>query len=149
MMRIEAYRLAGWQLLVTALIAAFMGWLGGMNWAVSALAGGSIGLVTNLWQALRMARVAGTAPESFLGSLYLSELIKAVLTVALFIFAIKVFRVDLVPTISGYGACFLVHLVTVRRNFLPADPAVLEANRIAREERARLGNVDDEDRDDI
>jgi len=147
MMRIEAYRLAGWQLLVTAVIAGLMALLGGTNWAVSALAGGAIGLVTNLWQALRMARLAGSAPEKFLGGLYVSELIKAVLTVALFIFAIKVFQVELVPTISGYGACFVVHLVTVKRNFLPADPAVLEANRIAREERARLGNVD-EDRDE-
>ena len=149
MMRTEAYRLAGWQLLVTLLIAAAMGLLGGSNWAVSAVAGGCIGFLTNLWQALRMARIAGSAPESFLSGLYLSELIKAVLTVALFIFAIKVFQVELVPTISGYGACFIVHLVTVRRNFLPADPAVLEANRQAREERARLGIVDDDDRDEI
>jgi len=148
MMRTEAYRLAGWQLLVTFLIAAAMGFMGGSSWAVSAVAGGCIGLVTNLWQALRMARVAGSAPEGFLGGLYLSELIKAVLTVALFIFAIKVFQVELVPTISAFGACFIVHLATVRQNFLPADPAVLEANRQAREERARLGLVDD-DRDEI
>ncbi len=149
MMRFEAYRLAGWQLLVTAIIAGLMWLAGGTNWATSALAGGLIGLVTNLWQALRMLRIAGTEPEKFLGNLYLSEFIKAVLTVALFIFAIKVFQVELVPTISGYAACFVVHLVTVKRNFLPADPAVLEANRIGREERARLGILDDEDRDEI
>ncbi len=147
MMRTEAYRLAGWQLLVTLLIAALMALAGGKNWAVSAVAGGSIGLSTNLWQALRMARLAGGAPEKFLSGLYLSEFIKAVLTVALFIFSIKVLRVELVPTICGYGGCFIVHLATVRKNFLPVDPEVIEANRIAREERERLGIVDD-DRDE-
>jgi len=135
MMRKEAYRLAGWQLLVTAIVSLLMGLIGGYNWSFSAAVGGVIAVVTNLWQALRMTRLAGQEPEKFLGGLYISEFIKAVLTVALFIVAIKTLGVELVPTISGFGVCFVVHLAVVKKNFLPADPAVLEANRIAREQR--------------
>jgi len=142
MMSKEAYRLAGWQLLVTALISLLAGLLGGNNWAFSAAVGGVIGVITNLWQALRMAKLAGGAPEKFLSGLYLSEFIKVVLTVALFIVAIRSLGVELVPTISGYGVCFIVHLAVVRKNFLPADPAVLEANRLAREARGDDENDD-------
>ena len=148
-MRFEAYRLAGWQLLVTALMAALLWFWGVTNGMYSVFAGGLIGILTNLWQALRMFRITGADPERFLGSLYFSEFIKVLLTVALFVFAIKVFEVELAPTISGYAACFVVHLAIVRRNFLPADSAVIEANRVGREERDRLGILDEEDRDEV
>jgi len=145
MMRKEAYRLAGWQLLVTALVSLLLGVLNGYHWAFSAAVGGAIAVVTNFWQALRMSKIAGQDPEKFLGGLYTSELIKVVLTVALFIVAIKTLRVELVPTIAGFGVCFVVHLAVVRKNFLPADPAVLEANRQGRELRGDDGWDDDDD----
>ena len=60
MMRFEAYRLAGWQLLVTAIIAALMWLAGGTNWATSALAGGFIGGGVLLPMVAAFATAVGT-----------------------------------------------------------------------------------------
>ena len=105
-----AWRLAGWQLALTVCLAAGAVLIGGQHWAVSALSGGGIGIVAGLYQALRMFRAdVSQHPERFLSSVYVSEALKILLTVALFVAAIRVLRVELVPAIVAYAATFAVY----------------------------------------
>lgn len=114
-LRIGAYRLAGWQLVVTSLAAAAAGLVGGRGWLISAFAGGCIGVVAGLYQALRMFRMdASQQPERYMSAVYVSEAIKVTLTVALFIAAIKILRIEIVPTMVGYTATFFVYWISLR-----------------------------------
>ncbi|MFQ5635073.1 MAG: ATP synthase subunit I, partial [Gammaproteobacteria bacterium] len=98
MLQRAAYRLAGWQLALTAAVAAGAGWLGGTASGLSAAAGGSIGIVAGLYQALRMFRVdAGADPDGFMRGVYVGEAVKVVLTVAMIIAAIRVLEVEMLP----------------------------------------------------
>ncbi|HHQ14523.1 MAG TPA: F0F1 ATP synthase subunit I [Chromatiales bacterium] len=108
--RKAAWRLAGWQLAVTVCIASGAVLIGGRAWAVSALSGGGIGIVAGLYQALRMFRTdISQHPERFLSSVYVSEALKILLTVALFVAAIRLLRVELVPVIVAYAATYAVY----------------------------------------
>ncbi len=114
-LRIGAYRLAGWQLVVTSLAAAAAGLVGGRSWLISAFAGGCIGVVAGLYQALRMFRMdASQQPKRYMSAVYVSEAIKVTLTVALFIVAIKILRIEIVPTMVGYTATFFVYWISLR-----------------------------------
>ncbi len=91
MLQMAAFRLAGWQALLTGIVVAGAFWFGGLSAAISALTGGSIGIVAGLYQALRMFRVdASKDPEGFMRGVYIGEAVKIVLTVALMIAAIRV-----------------------------------------------------------
>jgi len=117
-LRKGAYRLAGWQFATTALVAGAAGLVGGRTWVLSAFAGGCIGIVAGLYQALRMFRMdASEQPERYMGGVYVSEALKILLTVALFIAAIRVLEVELVPTMVGYAATFLVYWAALRTGF--------------------------------
>jgi len=116
--RRAAWFLAGWQLLLTFAVAGLMAWVGGTGWFRSALAGGGIGILAGLYQALRMLRVdASEHPERYMGSVYGSEALKIVLTVALFIAAIKVLNVELVPVMVAYAATLSVYWAALSTNF--------------------------------
>lgn len=117
-LRRGAYRLAGWQLVVTSLAAVAAGLVGGRSWLISAFAGGCIGVVAGLYQAQRMFRMdASEQPERYMSAVYVSEAIKVMLTVALFIAAIKILRVEFVPTLVGYTATFFVYWIFLRTGF--------------------------------
>lgn len=117
-LRGAVWRLATWQLLVTLGAGAGLAIFGGAAWFWSALTGGGIGVLAGLYQALRMLRVdASDSPERYMGSVYVSEALKILLTVALFIAAIKVLRVELVPVIVAYTATFGVYWVALSTNF--------------------------------
>jgi ATP synthase protein I len=117
-LRRGAYRLAGWQLVVTSLAAVAAGLVGGRSWLISAFTGGCIGVVAGLYQAQRMFRMdASEQPERYMGGVYVSEALKILLTVALFIAAIRVLRVELVPTMVGYAATFFVYWAALRTGF--------------------------------
>ncbi len=113
-----AYRLAGWQLVVTSLAAVAAGLVGGRSWLISAFAGGCIGVVAGLYQAQRMFRMdASGQPERYMSVVYVSEAIKVMLTVALFIAAIKILSVEFVPTLFAYTATFFVYWIFLRTGF--------------------------------
>lgn len=107
-MRRAAFRLAAWQLALTLVIAAAAGLLGGQQSSVSALAGGSIGALAGLYQALRMSG-AGDEPLRFMRAVYVSEALKILLTAALFIAAIRLLHPRFVPMIAAYSATFFVY----------------------------------------
>lgn len=121
-LRIRAYRLAGWQLVVTSLAAAAAGLVGGRCWLISAFAGGCIGVVAGFYQAMRMFCMdSSQQPERYMGAVYVSEAIKVSLTVALFIVAIKILEIEMVPTMVGYTVTFFVYWVSLRTDILGAE----------------------------
>ncbi len=118
MLQRAAFRLAGWQVLLTGIVAAGAFWLGGLSAAVSALAGGSIGIVAGLYQALRMFRVnAGADPAGFMRGVYVGEAVKIVLTVALMIAAIRVLSVEMLPFMIGYIAIYSVYWIALKTGY--------------------------------
>lgn len=118
MLQRAAFRLAGWQVVLTGLVAAGAGWLGGSSSALSAAIGGGIGIVAGLYQALRMFRTdARQSPERFMSSVYVGEGLKIVLTVALFIAAIRVLHVKFAPTIVAYAATYIVYWVALKTEY--------------------------------
>jgi ATP synthase protein I len=117
-MQQAAFRLAGWQLVMTGFVAAIAGWLGGSDVAVSAAMGGSIGIVAGLYQALRMFRIdASKDPDGFLRSVYVGEAVKILLTVALMIAAIRVLQVEMLPFMAGYIAIYIVYWMALKTGF--------------------------------
>jgi ATP synthase protein I len=117
-MQKAAFRLAAWQLVITALVSAVASWVGGSDFAVSALIGGSIGIVAGLYQALRMFRIdASKDPDGFLRSVYVGEAIKILLTVALMLAAIRVLNVSMLPFMIGYIAIYVVYWMALKTGF--------------------------------
>lgn len=113
-MRRAAFRLAGWQIVLSLAVACGAGWLGGRAAFGSALAGGGIGIVAGTYQALRMFRVsAADDPARFYRGVWLSELVKILLTVALFIFVIRVLEPQFAPMIVAYAATFIVYWIAL------------------------------------
>ena len=114
MLQTAAFRLAGWQVLLTGIVAAGAFWLGGSSAALSALTGGAIGIVAGLYQALRMFRVdAGKDPEGFMRGVYVGEAVKIVLTVALMIAAIRVLGVGMLPFMIGYIGIYSIYWIAL------------------------------------
>jgi ATP synthase protein I len=112
--RLAVFRLTVWQLLLTLALALIAVLFVDNSFAVSVGAGGLIGMLAGLYQAQRMMRVdAGLHPEAFMLGLWVSESVKIVLTVALFIVAIRLLRVDMVPTIVGYAGTYIVYWVAL------------------------------------
>lgn len=116
--RAAAWRLAGWQVAVTVVLAAGAAWIGGRPWVVSAICGGGIGIVAGLYQALRMFRIdASEQPDAYMRGVFSSEALKILLTVALFIAAIRVLRVEMVPAIAAYAGTFIVYWAALATNY--------------------------------
>ncbi len=108
--RHAVFRLTVWQLLLTLALALIAVLFVDSSFALSVLAGGLVGMVAGFYQAQRMMRVdAGLHPEAFMQGLWVSEVVKIALTVELFIVAIRLLRVDMVPTIIGYAGTYLVY----------------------------------------
>jgi ATP synthase protein I len=108
--RLAVFRLSGIQLAVTVVLALLSLVLFDSITAASLLSGGLIGILAGFYQAQRMMRAdAGAHPEAFMRGLWVSEAVKIVLTVALFIVAIRLLRVTMVPTIVGYAGTYIVY----------------------------------------
>jgi ATP synthase protein I len=115
MLQKAAFRLAGWQVLLTGIVAAGAFWLGGSSAALSAVTGGGIGIVAGLYQALRMFRVnAALDPTGFMRGVYVGEAVKIVLTVALMIAAIRVLGVEMLPFMIGYIAIYSIYWIALK-----------------------------------
>lgn len=110
MLQQAAFKLAAGQIALTVAVVIGAGWLGDKGAAFSAAIGGGIGIVAGLYQALRIFRADAAAdPERFLRSVYVSEAIKIVLTVALMIAAIRALNVQFLPFMLGYVATYVAY----------------------------------------
>lgn len=118
MLQRAVFRLALWQVVLTAFVAVIAAWIGGSEAAASAATGGGIGIVAGLYQGLRMFSVdAGRNPQSFMQGVYVTEALKVVTTVALMIAAIKLLHVELLPFLIGYIAIYAVYWAALRTRF--------------------------------
>ena len=128
--RLAVIRLSVWQLSLTVVFVLTALMLFGSSFAMSVLAGGLIGMVAGFYQAQRMLQVdAGEHPEAFMQSLWISEAIKIVLTVAFFIVAIRLFQVQMVPTIIGYAGTYIVYWVALGTRYPWFETAVNNNSR--------------------
>ena len=118
LMQRAAFRLALWQVGITGLIAGGAGWLGGTHSALSATVGGGIAIIAGLYQALRMFRVdASESPDGFLRAAYVGEAVKIVLTVALFIAAIRLLKVEFTATMVAYAATYIAYWAALHSGY--------------------------------
>jgi len=116
--RRAVFRLSGLQLALTVVATLLALLIFDRAIAMSVFSGGFIGVVAGFYQAQRMMRVdASGHPEAFMQGLWISELVKIVLTVALFIVAIRLLRVQMVPTIVGYAGTYIVYWVALGTSY--------------------------------
>lgn len=116
--RHAVFRLAGWQLALTIALGIIALVVSSREAATSAFIGGLIGMLAGFYQAQRLLRVdAGTHPEAFMRGLWISEALKIVLTVAMFIAAIRLLRVQMVPTIVGYAGTYIVYWIALGTSY--------------------------------
>ncbi|QOJ32891.1 MAG: ATP synthase subunit I [Gammaproteobacteria bacterium] len=114
LLRRTAWLLAAGQAVLTLLVTAAAGWLGGTASARSALAGGCIGTVPALYQALRMFSVsAAEDPGRFMRAVYVGEFMKIVITAALFVAAIRIMRPQFLPLMAAYAVTFLAYWIAL------------------------------------
>ena len=114
MLRRAAFRLAAGQTALTLGIAAAAGWFGAAADAWSAMAGGGIGTVAGLYQALRMFSVnAADEPARFMRAVYVGEAMKILITVALFVATIRIMKPQFLPMMAGYAGTFVVYWVAL------------------------------------
>lgn len=99
---------------MTVLLTA-TAWLTGYdNAALSVFVGGSIGMIAGLYQALRLLQVdSAGGPDAFLRGLWVSEAVKILLTVAMFVLAIRILKIEMVPTIVGYAVTYIVYWIAL------------------------------------
>lgn len=113
-LRRAAFRLAAWQMALCLAVAVAAAWFGGPAAFRSALIGGGIGIVAGTYQALRMFRVsAADDPARYYRGVWVSELVKILLTVALFIFALRVLEPRFAPMMVAYTSTFIVYWVAL------------------------------------
>ena len=114
------------------MLAALTFSLGSQAAAVSVATGGFIGLVAGLYQALRLLQVdAGQSPAAFMQGLWVSEAVKIVVTAALFLIAIQLLAVQMVPTIVGYAATYIVYWVALATRYPWFEPDVEASDKRA------------------
>jgi ATP synthase protein I len=96
----------------------------GWTTAGAALTGGLIGVVTNLYLALRVFGGNAVRPaQQVLRRFYAAEATKVVLTAGLFVLAIAVLHAEFLPLLAGYGLTLVVYWLAL----LPVRPK-LETN---------------------
>jgi ATP synthase protein I len=100
--RLTASRILAGQLLLTAIIAAGFAWWADRQTASSSLVGGGIGILTTAFFALRVLGGGARPLRSVVRAFYVGEAQKIVLTVALFIIAIKWLEVAFLPMFVTY-----------------------------------------------
>jgi F0F1-type ATP synthase assembly protein I len=83
-----AARILQWQTGVALGVAGIAGLGWGRLAGLSALAGGAIGVIANLYMTLRALKPAAT-PGGALGRLYMGQLVKVAITVGLFVAATR------------------------------------------------------------
>lgn len=112
----------GWQAALTLIVAAVAAVQGGTNAALSALAGGGIGVVANLlyvWRAMRLSvdEAGNTDPMRAYRGQAAGEAVKFAATLAGFFLVFVSYKsVAPIPLFVGYASTFVIYwLALVRR----------------------------------
>ncbi|MCC6201556.1 MAG: ATP synthase subunit I [Gammaproteobacteria bacterium] len=108
--RAWTFRVVAAQLAVVVGLALLAAVLFGARAGYSGLAGAAISVVPSFYLAVRMFRQeGGAAAERLLRGIYFGELMKVLLTLALFVIALRLLDLDLVVVGGVYLAGVLVH----------------------------------------
>ena len=91
-------------------LAALFGLVWGIRFGASALAGGGIGLIANLFMTLMSLRTVRSAGGA-LGRLLLGQFAKVGLTVALFVVVARTGKVAWLPFLVGYVATLVAFVL--------------------------------------
>jgi ATP synthase protein I len=114
-----AYRIVLAQLGIALVLAAVCLAAWGRSTAVAALAGGAIGVVTNLYVALRVFGSGAVRPaQQVLQRFYAAEAVKFALTLGLFALGIGVLKLNALPLLGGYALTLAVYWLAL----LPTRP---------------------------
>jgi F0F1-type ATP synthase assembly protein I len=114
-----AYRIVLAQLGVALVFAAVCLAVWGSSTASAALAGGAIGVVTNLYVARRVFGNGAVRPaQQVLQRFYAAEAVKFALTFGLFALGIGVLKLNALPLLGGYGLTLVVYWLAL----LPIRP---------------------------
>jgi ATP synthase protein I len=96
------------QILITIAVAIVFWGISGGKLAISALSGGGIALIPNLFFALKIYLARNSQPQDMVNAFYIGETIKLVLTAALFAIAFQFRTIDFVTLLVGYIAVLSV-----------------------------------------
>jgi F0F1-type ATP synthase assembly protein I len=100
-------RILAWQVGAAVVIAAVSWALGGRRAGLSALAGALIGIIANLYMMLKALRPRHSA-RAALGALFVAQMIKVVVTVALFLVVARVPGLAWPALLAAYAATLVV-----------------------------------------
>jgi ATP synthase protein I len=118
--RRQAWLMILGQLLITALVALGCWVVAGPRLALSGLVGGGIGTVATLAQVAMAFRFsAGAEPKAIVRGFYRGEALKVLLTVLLFVMALRSGRFVGGGMLIGYVATFIVYWLALARKALP------------------------------
>ena len=90
------------QILVAVVTAAVFAGTGGWKQAVSPLVGSGIALIPNLFFAYKMYLARNLQAQDIVNAFYTGEVIKLVLTAALFALALQIPSIDFLALLIGY-----------------------------------------------
>ena len=114
-----AYRIVLTQFVI-ALVAGIIAWGAmGFSIAVAVIAGGLINVIANLYFALHVFSAGVRTAQSVLRGFYVAEVVKLLLTAALFALALAVLKLAALPLLTG----FVMTLAGYWLVLLPAGPA--------------------------
>jgi F0F1-type ATP synthase assembly protein I len=120
-----AYKIVLAQLGIALVYAAVCLAVWGKSIAVAALAGGAIGIITNLYLALRLfGDGVVRSAQQVLQRFYAAETVKFVLTLGLFALGLGVLKLNALPLLGGYGLTLVVYWLAL----LPIRPLAPELN---------------------
>jgi F0F1-type ATP synthase assembly protein I len=119
----EFARTVAWLLRIQALLIVASGlvfvFVGGLPWAIAALAGGGIGLLLTALTGIRVLLSQGAAAKQTVRSFYRAMALKFVLAVILFVIVAKWFAGYFVPVVTGYAVTLMAYWLAMRKFSAP------------------------------
>ncbi len=103
------------QAVMAALCGIGFAMVGGLEWALAALAGGAIGLFLTVVTAFRVGLALGQEPQVMLRAFYGAMALKFALAVVLFVIVAIWFAGLFVPVLSGYAVTAVAYWLAMRK----------------------------------
>lgn len=125
-------RTIAWLLRVQAVMIVLCGlvfvFVGGLPWALAALAGGAIGLFLTAITGIRMVLSQGAAAKQMVRSFYRAMALKFVLAVILFVIVATWFAGYFLPVVTGYAVTLMAYWMAMRKAFAMPNVPIKDEN---------------------
>lgn len=123
----EFAKAVAWLLRLQALLVVACGlvfvFIGGLPWAVAAMAGGAIGLFLTALTGIRVVLNQGAEAKQMVRGFYRAMALKFVLAVILFVIVAKWFAGYFVPVVTGYAVTLMAYWLAMRKmHAVPNSP---------------------------